>query len=92
LDAFLNEGSLLQLDAFQEIQQPNMSNLILLTTTETSSLLAQVKTLSKLNIGLLRLLNESKTSGVWELLGAMLFKNWLSAKITSQFRWSVPRK
>ncbi|KAI6192215.1 DH domain-containing protein [Aphelenchoides bicaudatus] len=41
LDKFLSEGSELQLDAFNQVQ-PNMSNLILLTTTETSSLLAQV--------------------------------------------------
>lgn len=41
MDKFLNEGAQLQLDAFNQVQ-PNMSNLILLTTTETSSLLAQV--------------------------------------------------
>jgi len=40
LDDFLVEGEQLQLDALKPT--PNMNNLILLTTTETSSLLAQV--------------------------------------------------
>ena len=40
LDEFLSEGEKLQLDSLK--QTPNMNNLILLTTTETSSLLAQV--------------------------------------------------
>uniref|UniRef100_A0A7E4V5K9 Guanine nucleotide exchange factor DBS-like spectrin-like domain-containing protein n=1 Tax=Panagrellus redivivus TaxID=6233 RepID=A0A7E4V5K9_PANRE len=40
LDAFLSDGENLQLDALKAT--PNMNNLILLTTTETSSLLAQV--------------------------------------------------
>uniref|UniRef100_A0AC34QR85 Uncharacterized protein n=1 Tax=Panagrolaimus sp. JU765 TaxID=591449 RepID=A0AC34QR85_9BILA len=39
LDEFLVEGEKLQLDSLK--QTPNMNNLILLTTTETSSLLAQ---------------------------------------------------
>uniref|UniRef100_A0A1I7RJS6 CRAL-TRIO domain-containing protein n=2 Tax=Bursaphelenchus xylophilus TaxID=6326 RepID=A0A1I7RJS6_BURXY len=41
LDEFLAEGANLQLDAFNQMP-PNMTNLILLTTTETSSLLAHV--------------------------------------------------
>uniref|UniRef100_A0A914QDJ5 Guanine nucleotide exchange factor DBS-like spectrin-like domain-containing protein n=1 Tax=Panagrolaimus davidi TaxID=227884 RepID=A0A914QDJ5_9BILA len=40
LDEFLHEGERLHLDSLK--QTPNMNNLILLTTTETSSLLAQV--------------------------------------------------
>ncbi|KAE9555927.1 hypothetical protein FO519_000907 [Halicephalobus sp. NKZ332] len=40
LDDFLGEGEKLQLDSLKPT--PNMNNLILLTTTETSSLLAQV--------------------------------------------------
>ncbi|KAI6227532.1 DH domain-containing protein [Aphelenchoides fujianensis] len=41
LDEFLEDGTKLQLDAFSQMP-PNMNNLILLTTTETSSLLALV--------------------------------------------------
>ncbi|KAK6766514.1 hypothetical protein RB195_026048 [Necator americanus] len=40
MDEFLEEGSKLQLDAIS--QSPSMNSLILLTTTETSTLLAQV--------------------------------------------------
>lgn len=44
LDEFLEEGSKLQLDALSS--SPTMNNMILLTTTETSTLLAQVRTVS----------------------------------------------
>ncbi|KHN74596.1 hypothetical protein Tcan_08782 [Toxocara canis] len=40
MDDFIAEGQCLKLDALN--QSPNMNNLILLTTTETSTLLAQV--------------------------------------------------
>uniref|UniRef100_A0AC35F1U7 Uncharacterized protein n=1 Tax=Panagrolaimus sp. PS1159 TaxID=55785 RepID=A0AC35F1U7_9BILA len=41
LDEFLRDGERLHLDSLK--QTPNMNNLILLTTTETSSLLAQLQ-------------------------------------------------